>query len=36
MDGAGYPFHHKGRDLSPGSRIMAVADVFTAITEDQG
>jgi len=35
IDGAGYPFHHKGRDLSLGSRIMAVADVFTAITEDR-
>lgn len=33
LDGKGYPFHHKGEDLSPGSRIMAVADVFTAITE---
>lgn len=35
LDGNGYPFHHKGEDLSPGSRIMAVADVFTAITEDR-
>ncbi|HDH02592.1 MAG TPA: HD domain-containing protein, partial [Nitrospirae bacterium] len=35
IDGAGYPFHHEGRDLSLGSRIMAVADVFTAITEDR-
>jgi HD-GYP domain-containing protein (c-di-GMP phosphodiesterase class II) len=33
LDGKGYPFHHKGEDLSLGSRIMAVADVFTAITE---
>lgn len=35
MDGRGYPFHHKGEDMSLGSRIMAVADVFTAITEDR-
>jgi len=35
LDGKGYPFHHKGEDLSLGSRIMAVADVFTAITEDR-
>jgi HD-GYP domain-containing protein (c-di-GMP phosphodiesterase class II) len=35
IDGTGYPFHHKGQDLSLGSRIMAVADVFTAITEDR-
>ncbi|HIE43217.1 MAG TPA: HD domain-containing protein [Candidatus Omnitrophica bacterium] len=35
LDGGGYPFHLKGEDLSLGSRIMAVADVFTAITEDR-
>jgi len=35
IDGNGYPFHHKGQDLSLGSRIMAVADVFTALTEDR-
>ncbi len=35
LDGKGYPFHLKGPDLSPGSRIMAVADVFTALTEDR-
>ncbi|MBT9132940.1 MAG: 3'3'-cGAMP-specific phosphodiesterase 1 [Firmicutes bacterium] len=35
IDGRGYPFHHKGQDLSLGARIMAVADVFTAITEDR-
>lgn len=35
MDGKGYPFHIKGQDLLLGSRIMAVADVFTAITEDR-
>ncbi len=35
LDGKGYPFHLKGQNLSPGSRIMAVADVFTALTEDR-
>ena len=35
LDGTGYPFHINGRDLCLGSRIMAVADVFAAITEDR-
>jgi len=35
LDGRGYPFHHQGENLSLGSRIMAVADVFTALTEDR-
>jgi len=35
LNGGGYPFHFHGRDLSLGSRIIAVADVFTAITEDR-
>lgn len=35
LNGHGYPFHFAGRDLSLGSRIIAVADVFTAITEDR-
>jgi len=35
IDGSGYPFHVGGRDLSLGSRIVAVSDVFTAITEDR-
>ncbi|MGE5707688.1 MAG: HD-GYP domain-containing protein [Bacteroidota bacterium] len=35
LDGRGYPFHHGRRELSLGARIMAVADVFTAITEDR-
>ena len=35
LNGSGYPFHLEGRDLSLGSRIIAVADVFTAITEDR-
>lgn len=35
LDGSGYPFHHDEKSLNEGSRIMAVADVFTAITEDR-
>ena len=35
LDGTGYPFHVRAEALSPGSRIMAVADVFAAITEDR-
>ncbi|WP_018963597.1 HD-GYP domain-containing protein [Coprothermobacter platensis] len=35
LDGTGYPFHLTAVDLPLGSRIMAVADVFTAIMEDR-
>ncbi|MBF0317900.1 MAG: HD domain-containing protein [Nitrospirae bacterium] len=35
IDGTGYPFHLPGRDIPIGSRIMAVSDVFTAVTEDR-
>ncbi|MDH3392402.1 MAG: HD domain-containing protein [Desulfobulbaceae bacterium] len=35
LDGKGYPFHLRGDELSMGARVMAVADVFTAITEDR-
>ncbi len=35
LNGAGYPFHHKKEDLPLGSRIMTVADIFSAITEDR-
>lgn len=35
LDGSGYPFHLKAYDLPLGSRIMSVADVFCAITEDR-
>jgi len=35
LDGTGYPFRRPGGELPLGSRIMAVADVFTAITEDR-
>ena len=34
-DGEGYPFHSSGDEFSMGSRIVAVADVFTALTEDR-
>jgi HD-GYP domain-containing protein (c-di-GMP phosphodiesterase class II) len=35
LNGTGYPFRYKEEDLPLGARIMAVADVFTAITEDR-
>lgn len=35
LDGNGYPFHIKGRNIKLGSRIMAVADIFTAVAEDR-
>lgn len=35
LNGTGYPFRYRDEDLSLGSRIMAVADVFTALTEDR-
>lgn len=35
LNGSGYPFHHKGDEMPLGSRILAVADVFTAISEDR-
>ena len=35
LDGSGYPFHFAAEDLPLGARIMAVADVFTAVTEDR-
>jgi len=35
LDGNGYPFHIKGPDFSKLSRIMAVADVITAVTENR-
>jgi len=33
LDGSGYPFHVNASQLTPGCRIMAVADVFTALVE---
>ncbi len=35
VDGSGYPFHLGARQLTMGSRLMAVADVFTAASEDR-
>ncbi len=35
LDGNGYPFHLAGADITLGSRIVAVADVFTALTEER-
>ena len=35
LDGEGYPFRHKGAELPLESRILAVADVFTALAEDR-
>ena len=35
LRGDGYPFHLTKEELPLGSRIMAVADVFTALTEDR-
>jgi len=35
LDGKGYPFRHDARSLTLGSRIMSVADVFTALAEDR-
>ncbi|MCL2163168.1 MAG: HD domain-containing protein [Oscillospiraceae bacterium] len=35
LDGAGYPFHIHGRDFSKLSRVMAVADIVTALAEDR-
>ncbi len=35
LDGNGYPFHLADERLSTGARILAVADVFTALVEDR-
>lgn len=35
LNGNGYPFHFDARWLDAGSRIMAVADIFSAITEER-
>jgi len=35
MDGHGYPFHLEENELPLGSRIVSVADIFTALTEDR-
>lgn len=35
LDGNGYPFHINADGMTLGSRILAVADIFTAIAEDR-
>ncbi len=35
LNGRGYPFRLKGEDIPLGSRVMMLADIFTAITEDR-
>lgn len=35
LNGEEYPFHHRGDVFSVGSRIMCVADVFTALAENR-
>ncbi|MBP7402569.1 MAG: HD domain-containing protein [Clostridia bacterium] len=35
LNGFGYPFKYNSAQIPMGSRIMAVADVFTAVTEDR-
>ena len=35
LDGGGYPFRLSGRQLPLGARIMAVADIFSAVTEER-
>jgi len=35
MDGQGYPFHLEENELPLGSRVVAVADIFTALAEDR-
>lgn len=35
LNGKGYPFHLHSDSIPLGSRIMAVADIFTALTEDR-
>ncbi|WP_215779661.1 HD-GYP domain-containing protein [Paludibacterium sp. B53371] len=35
LDGSGYPFHKSAEHLSLGARIMAVADIYTALIEDR-
>ena len=35
INGEGYPFRKKGDEISEGARILAVADVLTALAEDR-
>jgi len=35
LDGKGYPFALRENDLNEGARLMAIADIFAALTEDR-
>lgn len=35
LDGSGYPFHRSGSQIDDGARIIMVADIFTAVSEDR-
>jgi len=35
LNGSGYPFHIAAEKINTGARIMAVADIFTALAEDR-
>jgi HD-GYP domain-containing protein (c-di-GMP phosphodiesterase class II) len=35
LNGSGYPFHLDASNLALGSRIICIADIFTALTEDR-
>ena len=35
LDGSGYPYHHDREELPEGARVIAVADVFTALAEER-
>jgi HD-GYP domain-containing protein (c-di-GMP phosphodiesterase class II) len=35
LDGTGYPFHLNAARLDTGARVLAVADIFAALTEDR-
>lgn len=35
LDGTGYPFHCREGEIDTGSRILAIADIYTALMEDR-
>ena len=35
LDGNGYPFALEGKDLDEGARLMSIADIFAALTENR-
>ena len=35
LDGSGYPFHKTAEDLPLGARVLCIADVYTALTENR-